>query len=331
MRMLQEPLTIRTMTVKNRIVMPPMAVSKGKNGLVSDALADYYFNKTKSGSIGLVITEHMFVSPDGCGGPEHLSIAENADIPGIQRIADIVHRNGSRIFAQIDHTGGKAQPVQPGSAVVGPSAIIPPCHRRHITTVPHPLSKSQIDALIAQFADSALRAQQAGCDGVEIHAAHGYLLNEFYSPITNRRTDEYSGYTLAGRCRLIEEILQAIRHAAGGSFLISVRFGACDHMPNGSTLEESGSAARRFATAGADIIDVSGGLCGTNIPGFTGTILFEQEARVIKKSVSVPVILTGGITEPEEAESLLENQEADLIGVGRALLKDNQWADKALL
>jgi NADPH2 dehydrogenase len=191
------------------------------------------------------------------------------------------------------------------------------------------LSKAQIQKIIADFADAAVRTQKAGFDAVEIHSAHGYLLNQFYSPLTNIRTDEYGG-SVHNRIRLHLEVIAAVRAAVGDDFPLLLRLGGCDYQPGGSTIADSVAAAREFAQAGIDILDISGGFCGFNNPLFTTAGYFSDMTLPIKQAVQLPVILTGGITTGRQAEDLLACGAADLIGVGRALLKDSNWAAEAI-
>ena len=180
------------------------------------------------------------------------------------------------------------------------------------------------------FVEAALRAKEAGFDAVEIHSAHGYLLNQFYSPVTNHRTDEYNGQTLEGRTRLHAEVLRAVRKAVGEDYPVFIRFGACDYMEGGSRIEEIPAAARIFEEAGADLLDITGGLSGFILPGRTEPGYFAELSITAKKSVQIPVLVTGGVTAGADAERLLEEGTADLIGVGRALLQDEDWSVKAL-
>ena len=160
-------------------------------------------------------------------------------------------------------------------------------------------------------------------------SAHGYLLNQFLSPLTNKRTDEYGGDIL-GRIKIHLAIIKAVREAAGNEFPILLRLGVSDYMKLGTTIEDSKIAAVEFEKVGVDIIDVSGGFCGYIAPGITGQGYFSELSEALKKVLSIPVILTGGITEANAAEKLLSEGKADLIGVGRAIYKDSIWAQKAI-
>ena len=164
---------------------------------------------------------------------------------------------------------------------------------------------------------------------MEIHSAHGYLLNQFLSPLTNKRTDEYGG-DISNRIRIHLQVIQAIRTAVGPDFPILVRLGASDYTEDGTTIEDSKIAARAFEKAGVDIIHISGGFVGYTPPGLAGQGYFAPLSEAIKSVVSLPVILTGGITEGEAAEKFLKEKKADLIGVGRAILQDSTWAEHAI-
>ena len=179
------------------------------------------------------------------------------------------------------------------------------------------------------FALAAGRAKEAGFDGVEIHSAHGYLLNQFYSPITNQRTDQYGG-SLVNRIRLHIQIIERIRQTVGGDYPLTLRLGVYDGLENGSTMDEAVQACVMFEKAGLDFIDLSGGLNGYLRPGHSEQGYFQDFSEAVKQQVKMPVLLTGGITEAQAAEALLQAQKADLIGIGRAILKDSKWAEKAL-
>ena len=164
---------------------------------------------------------------------------------------------------------------------------------------------------------------------MELHAAHGYLLNQFYSPLTNRRTDVYGGQTLDSRIRFLLETLKAVRGAVGEEYPIAVRLGGCDYKEGGSSIADSVSACIALEKAGADLLDISGGLFGYMVSDSREPGYFRDMTAQIKQAVQIPVLLTGGVTTPEQAEKLLAEKAADLIGVGRALLKDPSWADAA--
>lgn len=329
-RLLAQPLTFSGLTLSSRLVMPPMASGKpSPDGSVSDSLLAYYAEKARGGYLGMVITEHAFVSPEGKAHEGQLSIARDEDIPGLRELAKLLHENGVKAFAQISHAGGATGQAVTGLAPISASAVKSPKARPDAET-PREMTAEEIAKTVLAFRDAARRAKEAGFDGVEIHSAHSYLLNQFYSPLTNRRTDNYTGSTLEGRLRIHLEIIHSIREAVGEGYPIALRLGAIDDLPGGTTLEDSVRAAGILQAAGIDLLDISGGFCGPYRPEHKEQGYFGKLAEAIKKEVTVPVLLTGGITDPEAAERLLEEGKADLIGVGRALLKDSDWAKKAL-
>lgn len=321
-----EPLENCKLTLKNRLIMPPMATAKSEeDGKISRDVLDYYNEKSQGGFISLIIIEHSFVSQEGKASDKQLSIADDSVIDGLKELADIIHKNGSKAVMQINHAGSAASKDTTGCEPVGPSAILNP--RRG--TTPKELSKEDINRTVNRFRDAALRVRKAGFDGVEIHSAHGYLLNQFFSPLTNKRDDEYGGNIL-GRIKIHLEVIKAVREAVGEDFPILLRLGASDYTEGGSTIEDSKMAAKEFEKAGVDILDISGGLNGYMVPNLNEQGYFSPLTEAIKSVVSVPVILTGGITDSEVAEKLLAENKADLIGVGRAILKDSSWAQKAI-
>lgn len=328
MVLLDTPIKIGSLELKNRLVMPPMATSlASEKGEITQKICDYYNEKSAGGYIGLVITEHSYVCEEGKVRKEQPSIAKDSDVEGLRLLVDIIHTNGSKVMAQINHAGGVANPQVTGyPASYSASAVKMPKY----PTVPAEMTLQDIEKVIHDFAAAAARAKKAGFDGVEIHSAHGYLLNQFYSPLSNERTDAYGG-NLENRLRLHTEIIRAVRSAVGPEYPIALRLGACDYMEGGSTVEDGVAAAKILEQAGIDLLDVSGGFCGYVHPGVQGQGYFQELTEAIKKVVSIPVILTGGITEPTAAETLLQDNKADLIGVGRAILKDSSWAKKAIL
>ena len=226
---------------------------------------------------------------------------------------------------QINHAGSATDNKITGVDIVGPSAVPNP----RTGNLPRELTEKEINEVIESFKDAALRVKNAGFDGVEIHSAHGYLLNQFFSPLSNKRIDQYGGDVL-GRIKIHLEIIKAVRNAVGDSYPILLRLGASDYMEGGSTIEDSKIAALAFEKAGVDILDISGGFCGYTVPGSKVQGYFSSLTEGIKEVVSIPVILTGGITEAQAAEKLLLEGKADLIGVGRAIYKDSKWAQDAI-
>ena len=329
MILLKQPLTIKSNTLSNRIVMPPMATSKAEDGKVTNQLIDYYNEKSKGGNIGLIITEHQYVSRDGMAGKGQISISRDTDIAGLKEIASVIHTNGSKVIAQISHAGSSAPLEVTECEPISASTVENIGLTGKMGQIPREMSHEDIHRVVKAFADASKRAKEAGFDGVEIHSAHAYLLNQFYSPLGNKRTDEYGG-TIVGRIKIHLEIIKAIRETVGDNFLIALRLGACDYMDGGSTIEDGVYAARKFQEAGVDLLDISGGYNGYSRKDTTEPGWFGDASSAIRKEVSIPVILTGGVTDAKDAENLLQEGKADLIGVGRAILKNSDWAKKAL-
>ena len=326
MTYLIEPLTSGKLTLKNRLVMPPMATSKSeKDGSVSKAILDYYDEKSQGGYIGLIVIEHSYITKQGKASEGQLSVANKSDFDGLHKLADVIHKNGSKAVMQINHAGSAANTSVTGLDVVGPSAVKNP----RLGNVPKELTQEEIKVIIEDFTKAAVLVKEAGFDGVEIHSAHGYLLNQFFSPLTNKRTDKYGGDVL-GRIRLHLEVIAAVKEAVGDDFPILLRLGASDYMDGGSTIEDSKIAAVEFEKAGIDILDISGGFCGYMLANNTTQGYFSSLTKALKEVVSIPVILAGGITEVNAAEELLAEKKADLIGVARAIFKDSKWAEKAI-
>jgi 2,4-dienoyl-CoA reductase-like NADH-dependent reductase (Old Yellow Enzyme family) len=244
---------------------------------------------------------------------------------GLRKLADTIHKNGPKTAMQINHAGSAASEEITGTKPVAPSAVLNP----RKGSMPRELTCSEISNIVEAFGNAARRVKAAGFDAVEIHSAHGYFLNQFFSPLTNKRTDEYGG-DVYNRIRIHLQVIEAVRKAVGNDFPILLRLGASDFTEGGTPIEDSQMAAREFEKAGIDILDISGGLSGYSVPGLAGQGYFAPLTEAIKKVVSIPVILTGGITEIQAAEHLMAEKKADLIGVGRAILKDSKWAQKAI-
>jgi 2,4-dienoyl-CoA reductase-like NADH-dependent reductase (Old Yellow Enzyme family) len=273
----------------------------------------------------MIIIEHSFISKEGKASDQQLSVAEDSVTESLRELANVIHNNGSKAVMQINHAGSAASKEVTGGEPVGPSAVANP--RRG--NIPKELSKDEIRNIVDDFRNAAKRVKEAGFDGVEIHSAHGYLLNQFFSPLSNKRSDEYGG-NIRNRIRIHLEVIKAVREAVGEDFPVLLRLGASDYMEGGSTIEDSKVAAQAFERAGINILDISGGFNGYNVPGAIEQGYFSPLAEAIKQVVSIPVILTGGITEVQSAERLLTEEKADLIGVGRAIYKDSKWAQEAI-
>jgi len=324
--MLYDPLRVGPITLENRLVMPPMQSDRASRGHVSDELIEYYRERSRFSRPGLIILEHCCICEEGRADAGQLSLAEDSLIDEHRRLSDAIHEAGSRVLAQLNHAGSAAEPFA-ACERVSASAVNNP--RKKLSGSPRPLEAEEIRALQGRFAEAALRAVRAGYDGVEIHCAHGYLLNQFYSPLTNLRRDAYGAGSVEDRCRFLLETLAAVRSAVGAECAVSVRLGGADYLPGGSTEEDAAEACRLLREAGADLLDISGGMCGYLRPGHAEAGYFASMTKKIRPAVSpLPVLLTGGVRSAAEAERLLEEGAADLIGVGRALFRDAHWGEK---
>lgn len=195
--------------------------------------------------------------------------------------------------------------------------------------MPRAMTEEEIQMVVKAFAEAAKRAVEAGFDGVEVHCAHGFLLSEFISPITNKRTDEYGGST-RNRIRLPEQVVRAIRRVVDEDYPVFCRFPATDMMPGGLELPESITMAKTLVAAGVNVVDVSGGIGGTQPPEPRGQGFFVSEAEAIKKATGAIVVGIGGIVDPEFADDIVREGRVDLVAVGRPVLKDPTWFVKAI-
>ena len=313
-----DPLEVKRFAFRNRIVMPPMQTGRATiKGLVTDRLVNFYVKR--SAALGLLIMEHAYISQDGKLSPKQLGIYDDGLIDGLEKLSKSVHAFGTPTVIQITHAGCVANRKLIGTDPLGPSA----------TGKTHELSRNEIDAMIEDFGLAAERAVKAGFDGVELHGAHGFLLNQFFSPLLNKRHDEYGG-SIENRMRFPLEAVEKVREKVSQGLLL-YRLGADDLAPNGTHIEDSVTFARRLEQTGVDIIDVSGGMCGSEPKQLRQAKgYFVPQAEKIRKAVKVPVIGVGGITEAEYADRLVREGRIDLVAVGRAMWKDPKWAEKAV-
>lgn len=318
------PVTVRYCDINNRIVMPPMASEKAtEDGLVTERTIEYYREPAKEG-IGLVIVEHTYVSSEGKASQRQLAIDRDEVIPGLERLAAAIKHTGARAVIQLSHAGGLARTRITGCKPTAPSEVIPP--RSTEKELPRELTIEEIQGIKEAFLQAVRRAMRAGFDGVEIHGAHGYMLNQFNSPLTNKRTDQYGG-SLKNRMRLSMEIIKDARQVVGQRLLL-YRLGAVEQMEGGISRDEAIQIAEKLCSAGVDIVDVSGGNGGYTGPkGVQG--YFVPDAWAIKQKIDCPVIVTGGITDPEFADRIVREEKTDFVGIGRALLKNPDWAKEA--
>jgi len=274
--------------------------------------------------VGLVIVEHSYVAKDGKLSSKQLGIYDDALIKGLSNLAESIHAKGTPACMQITHAGRRANSSICGSQPVAPSAI----PASESDEVPRELEKHEIEGLVKLYGEAARRACKAGFDAVEIHGAHGYLLNQFVSPLSNRRTDEYGG-RFENRIGFPLEVVEEVRRVVGSDAPLLYRLGAYDGQEGGVTISECQAFARKLVEASINVVDVSGGLVGSDPVGPTSQGFFLPLAEMIKQAVEVPVIGVGGIKDPEFADEAIRQKRVDLVAVGRAILADPDWPLKA--
>lgn len=318
--------TVNNLVLHNRLILPPLAIEKaGVNGEATQETIEHYDKISHGGYLSMVIAEHCYITLQGKASKRQLSIADDNMIDGLSEIVHTVHNNGSKIIAQISHAGGAAAHAVTGMDTVAPSYV-----NTKNGEADRVLSIPEIHEIVDLFAAAAKRAKETGFDGVQIHSAHGYLLNQFYSPLNNKRTDEYGG-DVSGRTKIHREIIAAVRKEVGEDFPILLRLGACDYREGGNEIEDAIQAVKIFEESGIDILDISGGMNGSilkdreNEQGF-----YSDVTGILKQNCSMPIILTGGITDIHAADELVRTGKADFIGVGRAMMRNSKWAEEAL-
>jgi NADPH2 dehydrogenase len=323
---LLDPLSLGSLHLKNRIVMPPMAFGlSNEKGEVTEKLINHYSDRCQD--VGLVIVEATNVSHNGRIFKRQLNIADENNQSGFIDLVDEVHKKGSKAALQLVHAGGAAPKELVGRPLAPSAVVIPELYE----TVPDEMGPKEIDDVVEDFIKAAVRAYEAGFDAVEVHGAHGYLLNQFLSPLTNQRVDSFGG-TLEDRMRVPLRVVEGIKRKLGVSYSLFYRLGAEDIMEGGLKLEEGILAAQLLVQYGVDVLDISGGV-GSSLKWLdkqSGSGFLIPQAAAVKAVVGVPVIGVGGIKTAKEAESIIRSDYVDLVAIGRALLKDPQWATKAV-
>ncbi|AZS50927.1 NADH:flavin oxidoreductase/NADH oxidase [Entomomonas moraniae] len=325
LRHLTTPYTIKNLSLKNRIVMPPMCQYQAKEGMPNDWHFVHYASRAVGG-VGLIIIEMTNILPNGRISPNCLGLWNDAQRDQFKRIVDIVHKNGSKIAIQIAHAGRKAlgeenvvsssEMIYEGSADAGDG--------KWAYKKPRALSKEEIHQYIQAFQDSVKRAVEAGFDAIELHGAHGYLIHQFYSPKLNQRTDEY------GQDKMLfgEQVIKAAKAVMSASMPLIIRISAQEYGKDGFDLAYGCEVAKRFAEAGVDMIDVSGGGDGQLDPQHTPVFNAGYQvylAEAVKKATNLPVIAVGMLEDAQVADHVLNSKNIELVAIGRALLRDPYW------
>ncbi len=316
---------LKDVTFKNRIAMPPMATNEAtEDGEVTDQIIKHYVARAEA-QVGLIMVEHTWVTRAGRMNVRQLGLAQGAAVPGFARLAEEIKAQGTVAGIQLTHAGSATTRDACGCQPVGPSAVMHPRGSEE----PRELSFAEIKILVEAFARAAGRAREAGFDIIELHGAHGYLLGQFLSPLTNQRADEYGG-SLENRARFALEVVREVRNRIGPEPILAYRLGVEDFMPGGLTIDDTIQVARWLVKAGVDLLDISGGLAGSQPPGLEGQGYFLPYAERIRSEVRVPVLCAGGITDPLFADEAVRQGRVDLVGIGRALLENPDWALDAI-
>ena len=326
--LLFSPLKLGPLELRNRIVLSPMTTGFGfAQGVPDESMAAYL--RTRSRAVGMTVVAFGAVAPEG-RVEEQLPWMWRDDIgTRLAPLVTAVHEVGARACLQLGHGGRQVSPRVTGRQPVAPSPIAPPVH---VKEAPHELTRGEVEEVVEAFGRAAARAAEAGFDAVELHAGHGYLVHQFLSAASNVRSDVYGGETTAERARFGVDVLHRMRQEAPALALV-VRLNGDDITPGGIGPTDAVDAARAFAAAGADAVVVSAGVYGSvpyTIPMLDDTEASHVElASFLKRGLSVPVLAVGGIERPVVAEAALRRGDCDGVVVGRALIADPAWAEKA--
>lgn len=321
LRKVFESIKVKNVEIPNRIAFPPINANYAdKKGFVTQRVINFYENIAKGGA-GLCIVGVGGIRKDGKVTTNMLMIDDDKYINELKGLFMAIKQQGSIPSIQLIHSGRQTCKAITGSQPVAPSSI--PCPVMQET--PKELSESEIRALVRLFGEAAERAKNAGAEMVEIHAAHGYLINEFLSPYSNKREDEYGGNT-ENRSRFLGEILKEVRNKVGVDYPICCRISAVEFVEGGVSLEESKKIAKIIEESGADLISVSAGvyesmdkICPKKEDGRR---VYSEISRAIKDSVNIPIIAVGNILSLQDAEKVLLDGDADMVAMGRALIAD---------
>ncbi|MCM2356609.1 MAG: NADH:flavin oxidoreductase [Geobacteraceae bacterium] len=324
MRKIFDETRINGMTLANRLVRS--ATWEGmceEDGRPSPKLAVYYANLARGGA-GLLVTGYTFIRPDGRQLPGQMGI-HSGFADQMRALTRAVHGEGGKICLQLVHCGGQSSARVTGTRPVAPSAI----EAKQFPELPAELPLADIEALVRLFGEGAARAREFGFDAVQLHAAHGYLINQFLSPLTNRREDAYGG-SMERRCRFLLECYRSTRHAVGKDFPVLVKLNGADNLEGGLQPDDALFAARALDEEGVDAIEVSGGTpaSGEETPVRQGIDRREQEAynlplaARIKNGVGCPVMVVGGFRTFELVEGVIRREEADYVALARPLIRE---------
>ncbi len=330
MPQLFDPITIRGVEISNRAWVSPMCQYSAKDGVVGE-WHHVHLGSFATGGAGLIMAEASGVVPDGRISVGCPGIYNDAQVAAWSPIVDFAHSMGTKIGIQLAHAGRKAGTTNPGSDHFmatpdegGWEAVAPSAIAFEGYPTPRALTTAEIHQLVREFGSAAKRAIKAGFDLVEIHAAHGYLLHEFYSPLSNHRTDEYGG-DFASRTRFLKEVVTEVRTAIGESVPLFVRISASDWSEGGWTIQDSVQLSNELVELGVDLIDVSSGGNVHNAKIAVGPGYQVAFSEAIKRGSRVKTSAVGMITDPVQANTIIESGQADAVMLAREMLRNPRW------
>ncbi len=331
MPILFKNMEINGMVVPNRFVR---SATNDRHADVSGRVNDRFiavYESLAAGGIGLIITGHAYVTWNGKASTTMMGVHDDDLIPDLRRLVEAVHHYDSKIVMQLNHAGRQTSSSIIGETPVAPSAV----YYKLFEETPRALTEDEIEGLIEAYASAAMRAFSAGFDGVQIHAAHGYLASQFISLYTNKREDKWGG-PLENRMRFPLEILRRIRQAVGDNYPVLIKLNSEDFVEGGLTIEEGSQIARALSREGIDAIEISGGMMesGNHIakPGIKeeeDEAYFLTNAKKFREVIDVPLILVGGLRSYGLVEQLIEGGEADMVSMSRPFIREpdlvNRW------
>nr|WP_212590818.1 FAD-dependent oxidoreductase [Candidatus Prometheoarchaeum syntrophicum]QEE16511.1 Sulfide dehydrogenase subunit alpha precursor [Candidatus Prometheoarchaeum syntrophicum] len=323
---LLEPFKIGELQLRNRTVMPAMHMGAAENGFVTEQLIEFYRIRAAS-RVGLIIIGGIGVSKLGTGGPTMVSLSDDKYIPGMRKLVDSIHNEGAKVIAQLYHAGGYAFSKLIGEQSVSSSAV----YSRFTHEIPHELSIEEIQDVQERIVQAATRAEKAGFDGIEVLSSAGYLIDQFLSPVKNKRTDRYGGQTLEERMTFPLELVHKLKKNVGHKMIIGCRFSGDDFVPGSNTYLEKKKVAIAYEKEGIQFFNVTGGWHETRVPQIpmdTPKGTFTYLAKEIKSVVSAPVFASNRINTPELAENLLQDFYCDAVCFGRSLIADPDFVLK---
>ena len=314
-----DTLAVNKTVLENRFIRSATMDGMARDGLVTDNEIKLYQELGK-GEIGLIFSHGLYPTREGQCSPGQVSVHSDDSIPSLKKMVEAVHENGGKIAAQILHGGWMCSQQTTGMPPIGPSKIVHPLSKAEIRE----LSNDDIEKFVDDYAQAARRIQEAGFDGVQLHAAHSWILSAFLSPVTNKREDEWGG-TNEKRTNLLRSICKAMRKETGPDYPIMVKLGIKDYHPEGKTIADGIEQAKLLEEAGFDAIEVSEGLEQDffhHIRPEVTSPYYLEECRRVKQALSIPVMLVGGMRKISDMKTVVEDGVADAVSMCRPFIMD---------